>query len=158
MTEPSGYRVGPPPVPPTLSRAALGGVLAFVGFFLVIMGTSDCYAGMSTQNMFLGTITEGDAQSNRMFQNVIAGGRLQVAVGLLLVAFGVALRARRLDSPGAGGVVGDGVHRSFQLSQAKIGEPGEARRLKTLERVVAGIAVAAILFMLVFWILVTTSR
>ena len=88
MTEPSKYRAGPPPAATGSASAAIGGLLAFAGLWLLFMGGSEYYGGTTTQNMYSGTVLEQNADINRMMSNTISGGQTKIGFGVVSLLLG----------------------------------------------------------------------
>ncbi len=98
MTKPSKYRVGPPPSTVASPSAAIGGILAFIGLWLLLMGVSEYYGGASTQNLYKGTVLEQSADVNRIMDNAMSGGVTKIGFGLVVLLVG-GIAAARKKSP-----------------------------------------------------------
>jgi hypothetical protein len=88
MSEPSKYKTGPPPAATASPVKALGGILVFVGLFLLFMGGSQYFGGATTENMYSGTVLEHNADVNRITSNVKSEGATMVMFGLLALGVG----------------------------------------------------------------------
>ena len=123
-----GLRLPAPPAASPSPAAALGGILVFVGLWLLVMGGSEYYGGASTQNMYKGTVLEQDADVNRIMTNTMDGGMVKVGFGIVALLVGSAVAAagkKKLVAPDRG------------AAQAV---PTMVRRSK-IERILIGIAI-----------------
>ena len=78
-----------------------GFILIFAGFMPLSLGLSNIYGGITTQQMYEGTILEGDPQSQQIIDNMINWGISLSIVGIILILIGVALMfsTKKKESP-----------------------------------------------------------
>ena len=93
MTEPSNYRVGPPPTAAMSPLKALGGMLVFVGMWLLFMGGSEYYGASTTQSMYNGTALEHNADIDRMMTNTMSRGATNIGFGIVALLLGGVMAA-----------------------------------------------------------------
>jgi hypothetical protein len=87
--------IAPKTVAKPAAAASLGGILVFVGLFLVFLGGSEYYGGSATQNLYRGTALESDRDANQIAGNAMSKGVTKIAIGLVVLVLGAGLSAQR---------------------------------------------------------------
>jgi hypothetical protein len=91
--------------------AAFGGLIVFVGLWLLFMGISEYHGGSSLRSMARDTILEGDPDSIRVAQNAMEAGAIKALFGILALVIGGAIASRsagaeHISAAGAKTVIG----------------------------------------------------
>ena len=100
------------------SALAVGGLIVFVGLWLLFMGISEYYGGSSTRTIYSGTVLEQDADAKRITSNAMSAGLTKIGLGIVALLLGGGIAARRQASIGQ--------HRTIPRARAasQASEPG----------------------------------
>lgn len=94
-----------PPSPQASPTSALASILLFVGLWFGYMGISEYYGGSQTQNLYRGTVLEGNSDARKISENFMSSGTTKALIGgvflLLALGVGAAGGASKVNTPEA---------------------------------------------------------